>query len=57
MLSILTATLMPATLITGLFGVNTKGLPFLEDEWGFVYVVCSLSPRPGLLLLRRNMIH
>lgn len=38
-LSVLTATLMPATLITGLFGINVKGLPFLEDERGFLYVV------------------
>lgn len=58
-LSILTATLMPATLITGLFGVNTKGLPFLENDWGFVYVVL-LSIAAALivyLMLRgRNMI-
>ncbi|SEG20625.1 CorA family divalent cation transporter [Bosea lathyri] len=59
-LSILTATLMPATLITGLFGVNTKGLPFLDDEMGFVYVVLlSLlaASLVYLLLRRRNMIH
>jgi magnesium transporter/zinc transporter len=59
-LSILTATLMPATLITGLFGVNTKGLPFLEDDWGFVYVI-GLSAVAALciylLLRRRKMIH
>lgn len=59
-LSILTATLMPATLISGLFGVNTKGLPFLENEWGFVYVVilCALAALSVYLLLkRRDMIH
>lgn len=59
-LSILTATLMPATLITGLFGVNTKGLPFLENEWGFVYVVilCACAALSVYLLLkRRDMIH
>lgn len=59
-LSILTATLMPATLITGLFGVNTKGLPFLDNEWGFIFVV-TLSAAAALaiylLLRRRNMIH
>lgn len=59
-LSILTATLMPATLITGLFGVNTKGLPFLDDEMGFIYVVLLSLLAAGLvylLLRRRNMIH
>lgn len=59
-LSILTATLMPATLVTGLFGVNTKGLPFLEDEWGFVYVVilsATAALSIYLLLKRRDMIH
>jgi len=59
-LSILTATLMPATLVTGLFGVNTKGLPFLDDDWGFVYVVIfSLTAALGVywLLRRRDMIN
>lgn len=57
-LSILTATLMPATLITGLFGVNTKGLPFLENEWGFVYVVIIsvLAAASVYLLLRRSKV-
>ena len=27
-LSVLTAVLMPPTLVTGIFGMNTKGLPF-----------------------------
>lgn len=55
-LSILTATLMPATLVSGLFGVNTKGLPFLEDDWGFVYVVllCLIAACLVYLLLRRR---
>ena len=34
-LSMLTAVFLPATLITGLFGMNTKGLPFAEDDAGF----------------------
>ncbi|RDJ27564.1 cobalt transporter [Bosea caraganae] len=59
-LSILTATLMPATLITGLFGVNTKGLPFNDNDWGFDYVII-LSILAGLaiywLLRRKRMIH
>lgn len=34
-LSLLTAVFLPATLVTGLFGMNTKGLPFAEQDWGF----------------------
>jgi zinc transporter len=36
-LSILTTLLLPATLVTGVFGMNTKGLPFTEDETGFLW--------------------
>ena len=38
-LSILTALFLPATLVTGLFGMNTKGLPFDAHEDGFWYAV------------------
>jgi Mg2+ and Co2+ transporter CorA len=34
LLSILTATMMPATLVTGLFGMNTGGLPWQTHPWG-----------------------
>src|SRR5277367_4156742 len=27
----------PPTFITGLFGMNVKGLPFTDDEFGFIY--------------------
>lgn len=33
-LSIMTALLMPATLVTGFFGMNTGGLPFAQGETG-----------------------
>jgi zinc transporter len=36
-LSILTALLMPPTLITGIFGMNTKGLPFTELDTAFLW--------------------
>ena len=36
-LSALTALLMPPTLITGIFGMNTKGLPFAEVETAFLW--------------------
>ena len=35
-LSILTTLLLPPTLITGIFGMNTKGLPLTETESGFL---------------------
>lgn len=44
-LSMLTAVFLPATLVTGFFGMNTKGLPFGEDElgtfWAGVVGVCA----------------
>ena len=43
LLSVLTALLLPPTLIAGIFGMNTKGLPLTEDESGFIIAM-------GLLL-------
>jgi hypothetical protein len=31
------AVALPPTFITGLFGMNVKGLPFTDDEFGFIY--------------------
>lgn len=36
LLSVLTALLLPPTLITGIFGMNTKGLPLTDVETGFL---------------------
>jgi len=38
-LTILSAIFMPLTLITGFFGMNTGGLPFVEDNMGTLKVV------------------
>lgn len=38
-LSILTALLMPATLVSGIFGMNVAGLPGLHDEASFMMVM------------------
>lgn len=35
LLSVLTALLLPPTLVAGIFGMNTKGLPLTDDENGF----------------------
>ena len=43
-ISVLTALLMPPTLISGIFGMNVKDLPFLETQSGFWFVL-------GLILL------
>jgi len=43
-LSILTACLLPPTLVTGFFGMNTKDLPFQSIDGGTWY---ALRPPPG----------
>jgi zinc transporter len=35
-LAVVTVLLMPATVITGIFGMNVKGLPFTDHESGFL---------------------
>jgi len=37
-LSVLSALFLPPTFLTGLFGMNVKGLPFAEDPHGFLSV-------------------
>ena len=36
-LSIITALMLPATLVTGIFGMNTGGLPFASGSWGTLH--------------------
>jgi len=38
-LSILTTLFLPPTLVTGVFGMNTKGLPFTDVETGFLWAM------------------
>jgi magnesium transporter/zinc transporter len=58
-LSMLTAVFLPATLVTGIFGMNTKGLPFTEEDSGFWWA-CALGVAAaavvfiGLLLVLRR---
>lgn len=44
-LTILGTLIMPPTLISGMFGMNLKGLPFSDDESGFwmAFALCLLS--------------
>ncbi|CAN7193633.1 magnesium transporter CorA [Bosea sp. LjRoot9] len=55
-LSILTAVFLPATFITGLFGVNAKGVPWAEDTAGFTYVtlMCLAAAWAVMLFLKRR---
>jgi zinc transporter len=45
--------LLPATLITGYFGMNTKALPFAENDYGTVFatVICIAASLGALLIL------
>lgn len=54
-LSIATTTLLPITLLTGIWGMNVGGLPFAESPHGFymVMVVISSAVLIALWLLRR----
>ena len=55
-LSLLTALFLPATFITGLFGINVKGLPWVESDLGaeFVALSCIAAAVLTLILLRRR---
>ena len=54
-LSIVTALLLPATLVTGLFGMNTGGLPFADGPWGTLHaaVIAAGAALATYLLLRK----
>ena len=54
LLSILTALMMPATLVTGFFGMNTGGLPFAQGDHGTLLAtgVAVFSGLLSWLLLR-----
>jgi zinc transporter len=57
-LSIVTTALLPATLITGIWGMNVGGLPWTQDAHGFVWAGLSLvvSILLSLALLRGTRV-
>lgn len=57
-LSIVTTLLLPPTLITGIFGMNTKGLPLTDVDEGFIWAAVLLvsSIAAGYLFMRRTGI-
>src|ERR1700753_1347852 len=54
-LSVLTAVLLPPTLITGIFGMNTKGLPLTDVDSGFLVAasLMGLSVVGAYLIMKR----
>lgn len=46
-LSIVTALMLPATLVTGIFGMNTGGLPFAQGEWGTLHATMLAAGAAG----------
>jgi len=54
-LSVLTAILMPPTLVTGVFGMNTKGLPFTDLDTAFLWasLLMVLSSFAAYLIMKR----
>lgn len=54
-LTVVTTMLLPATFVTGFFGMNLKNLPFSEDDTGIVYVsiMCIIASVAVLLMIRR----
>jgi zinc transporter len=54
-LTVVTTLLLPPALVTGFFGMNTKGLPFGDSDYGTVYatVLCLLAAGVAYLLIRR----
>jgi zinc transporter len=54
-LAVLTALFLPPTLVTGVFGMNTKGLPFTDMEQAFLWAAAIMigSALAVYLLMRR----
>ena len=54
-LSVVTMMLLPPTLVTGIFGMNTKGLPLTDVESGFLWAAALMLGSSGAayLIMRR----
>ncbi len=54
-LTVVTTVLLPPAFVTGFFGMNTKGLPFGDSDYGTVYAAafCALAAVLVYLLIRR----
>jgi len=58
LLAIVTTTLLPITLITGIFGMNVGGLPWLSHAHGFWWVMglITMAIVATLWILRRRRV-
>ena len=55
-LSILTALFLPPTLVVGIFGMNTKGLPLTDVEGGFLWAaVLIVASSAAVYWIMRRM--
>jgi len=54
-LTVVTTVLLPPAFVTGFFGMNTKGLPFGDSDYGTLYaaILCVLAALLVYLLIRR----
>jgi zinc transporter len=54
-LPVLTAILLPPVLVTGIFGLNTKALPFTELDTAFLWAsaLMRLSSFAAYLIMKR----
>lgn len=54
-LTIVTTLLLPATFVTGFFGMNTRNLPFADAEWGtaFAFGLCITAGLAMFFFMRR----
>lgn len=54
-LTVVTTVLLPPAFVTDYFGMNTKGLPFSDSDYGTLYatILCLLAAGVVYLLIRR----
>lgn len=54
-LTVVTTLLLPATFVTGFFGMNTRNLPFADAEWGtaFAFGLCIAAALAMFFFMRR----
>jgi len=49
-LTVLSTIALPALVISGIYGMNLKGLPFLESDHGTEFVVGAMAVSTGVVL-------
>jgi magnesium transporter len=49
-LTVLSTVALPALVISGIYGMNLKGLPFLESDHGTEIVVGAMAASTGMVL-------